>query len=93
MTARRRSRPALPDPYDAANHPWWDAHDTLDTIAADAATIALAARTAHAQFQAGHDPQLDALAEALGRWWWRRGSLDVVRDALTDPVHRERATP
>lgn len=90
MTARRRPRPALPDPYDPANDVWWDAHDALDTIAADAARIALAARTAHDRFQAGDDPDIDTLADALQRWLWRARSLSVVRDALSDRVHQQR---
>jgi hypothetical protein len=78
VTARRRPHPAPPDPYDPANDTWWRAYDCLDTIAADAATIAVAARAAHARFRAGHDPQLDALIEALDRWRWDRAALDVL---------------
>jgi hypothetical protein len=86
VTAPRRRR-ELPDPYDPAHDGWWQAHDRLEVIASDAASIAAAARAARAAFCAGGSPHLDVLAQRLNHWRWDRRSLDVVADHVAASRH------
>lgn len=76
-----------PDPYDPAGDLWWPTHDRIEAIASDAARIAEAARVALARLRAGHNPDLDGLADRLDRWRWTRDSLDLAaqRGVLLDP--------
>lgn len=82
---RRRPLPPMPDPSDPANHPWWNAYDLLDTIRMRARDIAVEAAAARDRFHAGHDPNLDALAEHLRccDWWGRPDVLAIVAHPAT----------
>ena len=69
-----------PDPYDTAGDPWWRTHDCVEAIAGDAARIAAAARAALVRLRAGHNADLDDLADRLDRWSWTRDALDLTTD-------------
>lgn len=87
MTAPKEM-PPLPDPSDPANLAWWQTYDRLDAIAEAAMRITLAAHAATHHLRAGHNPDLQLLAEELDQWLWHSRCLDIDDGASHVTPHR-----